>query len=229
MFRALAVLSALCAVLAAPAAPASADATSLDVASTHAYLTASYRALHAVVDTWPAVEASIHRLDVRLHSECPDAGAGSPENATGSRISYEAAGALWATGYHTDAAIIHAYVEVLDRLRWSNPQITRDDRSLARNLREMAALQVPDICADIHAWQANDFGAIPADVEPYDRHVEALEINEIPRRLIDPYVQPADRALRARDEHLDTRFEELEFMRGQNDWITLLEALGLNE
>jgi hypothetical protein len=42
-------------------------------------------------------------------------------------------------------------------------------------------------------------------------------------------VQPADRALRARDEHLDTRFEELEFMRGQNDWNTLLEALGLNE
>jgi hypothetical protein len=229
MFRALAVLSALCAMLAAGSAPAPADAASLDVASTHAYLTASYRALHAVVGTWPAVEASIHRLDVRLHGECPDAGAGSPENATGSRISYEAAGALWATGYHTDAAIIHAYVEVLDRLRWSNPQITRDDRSLARNLREMAALQVPDICVDINAWHANSFGAIPADVEPYDRHVEALQIDEIPRRLIDPYVQPADRALRARDEHLDTRFEELEFMRGQNDWITLLEALGLNE
>ena len=229
MFRAVAVLLALGAMLAAGSAPASADAASLDVASTHAYLTASYRALHGVVSTWPAVEASIHRLDVRLHGECADAGAGSPENATGSRISYEAAGALWATGYHTDAAIIHAYVGVLDRLRWSNPEITRDDRSLARNLEEMAALQVPDICADIHAWHANSFGAIPADVEPYDQHVEALEIEEIPRRLIDPYVQPADRALRARDEHLDTRFEELEFMRGQSDWITTLETLGLNE
>ena len=83
MFRALAVLSALCAMLAAGSVPASADAASLDVASTHAYLTASYRALHGVVGTWPAVEASIHRLDVRLHGECADAGAGSPENETG--------------------------------------------------------------------------------------------------------------------------------------------------
>lgn len=230
MLRRLAVLSMLCGALAAMAvAPATAAATSGDVASTHAYLVASYRILHGVVSTWSAVEASIHRLDVRLHGECADAGAGSPENETGGRLSYEAAGALWATGYHTDAALIHTYVKTLDRLRWSNPQITRNDRSLARNLQEMSALQVPNICADIHAWHANDFGPIPADVAPYDQHVEALEINEIPHRLLAPYVQPADRALRARDEHLNTRFEELEFVRGQSDWITLLETLGLNE
>jgi hypothetical protein len=50
-----------------------------------------------------------------------------------------------------------------------------------------------------------------------------------PRSLLVPYVQPADNGLRKRVEHLATRFEELEFVRGQDDWIALLEVLGVNE
>jgi hypothetical protein len=216
-------------VLAFAMAPATAGATSRDVASTHAYLTASYRALHAAVSTWSSVEASIHRLDLRLRAECPNAGAGSPQNEEEQRLSYEAAGALWATGYHTDAAIVRAYANTLRRLTWSNPKITRNARRLARGLLEMTALRVPDICADVRAWHANGFGAMPADVKAYDQHVEAIDIHEIPRGLLTPYVQPSDRGLRARAEHLATRFEELEFMRGQANWIALLEVVGLNE
>lgn len=220
----------LTAMLVGAVAPATAGATSQqNIASTHAYLADSYTVLHAAVSTWPSVEASIHRLDVRLHAECPDAGAGSPQNAEEQKLSYEAAGALWATGYHTDATVVRAYVNSIGRLTWSNPQITRDARRLAGGLREMTALRVPNICADIRAWHANDFGAMPSNVEPYDQHVEAIDIHEIPRGLLIPYVQPADRGLRERVEHLATRFEELEFMRGQADWIALLEVVGLNE
>lgn len=102
-------------------------------------------------------------------------------------------------------------------------------RRLARGLQEMLALQVPDICADVRAWNADGFGAMPADVEPYDQHVEAIDIHEIPRGLLAPYLQPADRGLRERDEHLATEFEELEIGRGQNDWIALLKVVGLKE
>ena len=216
------------AVFAVAFAPASAGATSRDIASTHTYLEASYKVLHAAVSTWSKVEASIHALDLRFHAECPDVGAGSPQNEEDQKLSYEAAGALWATGYHTDAAIVHAYINAVNRLTWSNPQITRDARRLTRGLQEMTELQVPNICADVRAWGANHFGAAPANVKQYDQHVEAIEIHEIPRRLLVPYVQPADRGLRKRDEHLATRFEELEFMRGQADWIALLEVLGVN-
>jgi hypothetical protein len=220
----------LTAMLLGAVAPTTAGATSQqNVASTHAYLADSYTVLHAAVSTWPSVEASIHRLDLRFHAECPDTGAGSPQNAEEQKLSYEAAGALWATGYHTDATIVRTYVRSLNGLRWSNPQITRDARRLARGLREMVALRVPDICADIRAWHADGFGAMPSDVEPYDQHVEAIDIHEIPQGLLVPYVQPADRGLRERVEHLATRFEELEFMRGQDDWIALLEVVGLNE
>src|ERR1039457_2733420 len=165
------------AVLAVAVAPATADATSRDVASTHTYLAASYKVLHAAVSTWSSVEASIHRLDLRFHTECPDVGAGSPQDAEEQKLSYEVAGALWATGYHTDAAVVRAYVNTLDRLTWSNPQITRDARRLATGLQEMTALQVPDICADVRAWGADGYGRVPANVAPYDQHVEAIEIH----------------------------------------------------
>ena len=226
MLRRAAILTT---VLAVAGAPATAGAASRDVASTHTYLEASYRALHATVSTWASVEASIHELDQRLGAECPDVGAGSPQSEEEQKLSYEATGALWATGYHTDAAIDRAYVKTLSRLTWSNPQITRDARRLATGLLEMAALQVPNICADVLAWHANGFGTMPSDVEPYDQHVEAIDIHEIPRNLLAPYVQPAERGLRERVEHLATRFEELEFMRGQTDLIALLEVVGLGE
>jgi hypothetical protein len=226
MLRCVAVLMV---VFAVGFAPAAADASSRDIASTHTYLVASYKVLHAAVSTWSTVEASIHRLDLRFHAECPDVGAGSPQNEEDQKLSYEAAGALWATGYHTDEAIVHAYVNTVNRLTWSNPQITRDAHRLTRGLREMTELQVPNICADVRAWGANDFGPAPADVKQYDQHVEAIEIHEIPRHLLVPYVQPADNGLRKQDEHLATRFEELEFMRGQADWAALLEVLGVNE
>jgi hypothetical protein len=228
MLKRVATLTAVLAVTAA-IAPATAGATTRDVASTHTYLTASYTILHTAVSTWSSIEASIHSLDLRFQAECPDAGAGSPENEEEGKLSYEVTGALWATGYHTDAAIVRAYVQTVNRLTWSNPQITRDAHRLTRGLQEMVGLQVPDICADIRAWRANDFGPMPADVEPYDQHVEAIDIHEIPWSLINPYVSPAEKPLLSRVKQVATRFEELEFTRGQADWIALLEVVGLNE
>jgi hypothetical protein len=209
--------------------PAGAGATSRDVSSTHTYLTASYTVLHTAVSTWSKVEASIHSLNLRFHAECPDAGAGSPEDEEEEKLSYEVAGALWATGYHTDAAIVQTYVRTVNRLTWSNPQITRDARRLTRGLQEMVGLRVPDLCADIRAWHVNGFGPMPTDVEPYDQHVEDIDIHEIPWGLIAPYVPPAEQPLLRRVKHVATRFEEIEFMRGQDDWIALLEVVGLNE
>ncbi len=217
------------AVLILALTPAIAGATSRDAASTHAYLTASYKLLHTAVSTWPAVERNIHKLEARLHAECPTAGAGSPENEEAQKLTYEAAGAVLAVGYRTDIASIRAYSNAVGHLSWSNREITRDAHRLAQGLLEMASLRVPDLCADVRAWSVTDFRVVPSDVAPYDRHVEAIDIHEIPQRLLTPYVQPADKQLRRQVEHLATKFEELEFMRGQADWIAMLKAVDLNE
>jgi hypothetical protein len=210
-------------------APASATAASRDVASTHAYLEAGYTALHAVVTKWSAVEADIHKLDLRFHAECPAVGAGSPQSEEEQKLSYEVAGALWATGYHTDAKVVQAFVKAVKPLRWTNPAINRSARKFVTGLHEMTVLPVPNLCADVRTWGAGGFKAVPATTLQYDRRVEAIEVKEIPRQMLAPFVQPADRGLRARTEHLATEFAELEFKRGQADWDTLLETLALSQ
>jgi hypothetical protein len=222
-------LGILAVVLTLGLAPARAEAAPRDVAATHAYLVAGYAVLHAVVTKWSSVEADIHRLVSRFHAECPDVGAGSPQSEEEQKLSYEVAGALWASGYHTDSKIVRAFIRAVKPLKWSNPSITRSAHRLTTGLREMTELPIPDLCGDVRAWGAGGFKAVPADTEQYDQRVEAIEVKEIPRRLLAPYVQSADRGLLARVERLYTRFEELEFTRGQDDWNVLLETLALNQ
>jgi hypothetical protein len=59
--------------------------------------------------------------------------------------------------------------------------------------------------------------------------VEAIEVKEVPRKLLLPFLAPGDKALLAQTLKLATQFEELEFKRGQLDWDAALEVLGLNQ
>jgi hypothetical protein len=218
------------AVLALGSAPADAlAASSQDSASTHTALVAAYSALHRIVSTWPTLEASLHKLNQRFATECPDVGAGSPQNESEQRLSYEVAGALWATAYHTDAKYADEFINVVSPLRWSNHAIVRRGLKFIEGLHEMIALEVPDICGDVRTWTASGFTTVPADTQQFDNHVESINV-EIPSpRILAPYVRPSDRALLVRVEHLLTRFDELEFTVGQRYWDTLLETLALNE
>jgi hypothetical protein len=210
--------------------PASALAASpQDESSTHRALTAADTTLQAIVNTWPNVEASLHKLNLKFAAECPDVAAGSPQNASEQKLSYEIVGALYATGYHTDAKIADRFIEAVSSLRWSNPAIARRLRVFVNGLREMLALRVPNLCADVRSWIASGYQTVPAHTLQFDEHVEAIEVEVPSPQLVAAYVPPADRGLFKRVGHLLTRFEELEFTTGQQDWIDVLEALGLNE
>jgi hypothetical protein len=204
-------------------------ASQQDSASTHAALVAAYTSLHGIIDTWPKVEASLSKLDRKFATECPDVGMGSPQNESEQRLSYEVAGALWATAYHTDAKYADEFINVVSPLRWSNHAIVRRGLKFIIGLHEMIALKVPDICRDVRTWTASGFTTVPADTQQFDSHVESINV-EIPSpRILAPYMRPSDRALLARVEHLVTRFDELEFTVGQRFWDTLLETFALNE
>lgn len=211
-------------------APANAIAASAeDASSTHTALLAAYNTLHSVVDSWPALEASLNRLDRRFAGECPDVGAGSPQNEPEQRLSYEVAGALWATAYRTDAKYADAFIKAVSPLRWSNPKIARSAHKFIRGLREMMALQVPNLCADVRSWTATGYQTIPASTLRFDTHVEDIDV-EIPSpHLVAAYVAPADKGLYAKVERLVRRFEELEFTTGQKQWDSLLETLGIQQ
>jgi hypothetical protein len=222
-------LGTLAAILTLGLAPTGATAAPRDVASTHAYLVAAYSALHATVTKWSSVEANIRKLDRKFHAECSQAGIGSPQSDEEQKLSAEVAGALWATGYHTNAKIVKAFVRAVSPLRWSNPAITGSAHRYTNALSEMVALPIPDLCGDVRLWAAGGFKAVPTSTTQYARHVESIEVKEVPRRLLEPYVQPSDKGLVTRVLRLANRYAELEFTNGQDDWNTLLEVLALNQ
>jgi hypothetical protein len=175
------------------------------------------------------MEASLHRLDRKFAAECPDVGAGSPQSEAEQNLSYEVAGALWATAYHADSRYAQAFIKAVSPLRWSNPTIGRTAHKFIKGLREMTSLEVPNLCADVRSWKASGYQTIPSSTLRFDRHVEAIEVEVPSPRILSTYVQPADRGLFTKVEHLLTRFEELEFSTGQRYWDTVLETLGLNQ
>jgi hypothetical protein len=214
-------------VLALAFVPARALAAPQDIASTHAFLVAGHTALQATVSKWLAVEAGIRRMEHKFATECLHVGEGSPQNEEGQQMSYEVAGALWASGYHTDAGIVRRFWAAVKPLHWSNPAINRRAHQYANALLEMTKISVPDLCGDVRAWAATGFTAIPASTVRYVKHVEAIEVKLPSSKLIRPFVHGSDKALLAQDLKLYHRFEELEVGQGFKDWDNLLEILSL--
>jgi hypothetical protein len=212
---------ALCGV-----APATASAASShDVAAARTVLTTGYETLRAVLRTWPKVEASLRDLNHRFARECPGIGAGSPQTEAEKRLSYEVAGALWATAYHTDAPLVRRFIHTVTGVTSSNAKLNRRVYKFLNGLNEMLALQVPDICSDVRAWTASGYQRIPTSTLQFDRHVEAIDVEVPSPKLAEPYLDASDRALVPKLERLITRFEELEFTVGQRYWNMLLETL----
>src|SRR4029077_10865760 len=137
--------------------------------------------------------------------------------------------AVWSVSYGSDARPIRAFAQAVKPLRWSNAKLTRIAQGYAKSLQQLAALPMPDLCGDARAWRASGFQTVPATTLRFDAHVESIEGHSIPARLLAPYEQPADRGILARTTRLETDLEHLEFEAGVEDWIALLDAVGLKQ
>jgi len=222
-------LATIAVVLGVGLTPGSALAAPRDVSATHAYIVANYAFLRTLHANERTVDANVAKLNRTLATECPAVGTGAPQNEEAQHMSYEVAGALWSTLYTTDAGAVQRFLRAVKSLRWSNDKITRSARAYVDSLRELAALQPPDLCADVRAWNADGFKAVPPATIQFDRHVEAIEGKTIPQHLLAPYEQPGDKGLLARAAHLETELEDAESVVGFNDWDTLLQTLALNQ
>jgi hypothetical protein len=209
--------------------PAQAVAAPEDLAATHAYIQANYALAHASVARIAAAQAKIERLNGSLERDCPQIGSGSPENEASQPVSHEVVAALWSLAYGADAGPIRTFVETVKRLRWSNPATTHTAELYARNLHELAAVPLPNLCDTVRSWKASGFQVIPPEAVSLVQRVEAIELTPTPSRLLAPYERGSDRSVLARTMRLETRLEENEFVVGQSDWIQLLETLGLNQ
>ncbi len=210
-------------------APAAAGAAPRDVAATHAYIQANY-ALARTVDTQMAsTQGDILNRTEQFGRECPNAGAGSQQDEEAQKLSYEAAGAIWAVSFGANAKPIRAFARAVKPLRWSNAKLTRTARSYAKTLIALATLKTPGLCADVRAWSASGFHKVPASTLRFDAIVEGLEPRTIPPRLLAPYESAGDRGALARTTHLESQLEANEFEVGFDDWTSLLNVLGLKQ
>jgi len=216
-------------VLALGLVPAPAIAAPQDIAATHAYIQANHALAQASVSRIGAAQAKIERFNAKLASECPRVGIGSPQDEASQPVSYEVTVALWSIADGTDAGPIRAFLGAAGRLHWGNHSIDRIAETYARSLHELATLPLPDLCQDVRSWKASGFQIIPAASLSLVHRVEAIELNPIPPRLLAPYERGADASILTSTTHLEKRLEENEFLDGQNDWIQVLQTLGLNE
>src|SRR6202050_3058888 len=141
MFGRMGIVAAAVGVLALGLVPASAVAAPQDVASTDVYLAAASIDLRAAIASMPTtIDASVAALNRGYAAECPRVAAGSIQDEAADPMTYEVAGALWSTAYHTDAKIVQAFDAAVRPLRWSNPTITRDVDSYAASLHQLSVL-----------------------------------------------------------------------------------------
>lgn len=209
--------------------PATAMATPQDLAATHAYIRANYALTRATKAKVKAAQANIEAITRKLGQECPDVGAGSPQNEESQHLSYEVVVALWSASYATDAGPIHTFANAVRKLHWSNPKLTHRAQRYAASLQALAAIQTPNVCSDVNTWKASDFKTVPAGTIQLDHRVEAIEAKTIPPSLLAQYEQPADKAILATTTRLETQLEQIETVVGFNDWDQALETLGLNQ
>jgi hypothetical protein len=227
--RTFAVLTLGLVLAAASLVPASASATSRDIASTHAYIQANFALARASERRLASTQASIERRTRQFGRECPGVGVGSAQDEEAQKLSYEAVGAVWSISYGAVAGPIRAFARAVKPLRWSNAKLTRIAQGYAQALRQLAALPLPDLCGDARAWRASGFRTVPATTLRFDAHVESIEGHSIPARLLAPYEQPGDRGALARTTRLEADLEHLEFEAGVEDWMALLDAVGLKQ
>jgi hypothetical protein len=219
----------IAALLALGVAPAGALASSGNAAATHAYIEANFKLTRAAEASVAPVQAKIVAFDAQLGSECSKAGEGGPENEESQKVSHEAADALWSISYGADIVPIRTFAKTVGSLSWSNPNLTRIARHYASTLEGLAALPLPNLCANVREWKASDFHTIPAATLQLDERAEALEGQTIPQQLLAPYERPSDRAIVAQTTRLETKLEHTETVVGFNNWDMLLETLGLNQ
>lgn len=217
----------LAAVLLTGAAPGSALAASGDVSSTHTLLTAGYTFGRESEAHMGAMRRAIHATKSKLLHQCGRIAKESPQDEQSYKLSYEAAGALWAAGYGADRGPILKFARATRGLRWSRPKINRSFEKFVGGLQGLSTLPTPPLCKDIAAWKASGYAKLPAETVSFDSRVEKLEA-KAELNLLAPYAQGADRSLLKQDQRIDTKVLNFETEVGGDAWYALTEGLELN-
>jgi hypothetical protein len=218
----------LAVALAVVAAPARALAGTGNATTTNAYIQADYTLAHTARINMQTGEAAIASLQQTLSAECPQAAAASPENEAASALSNEVIGAMSVVFIRADVQVVDSFAETVAHLHWSNPKLTHKVRTYAAKFKVLAALEMPDVCGDVHAWAASGYRTLPASTTRFDERYKAnnVGIGEVPERLLAPYEDSHERKVLALTMQFESELVDAE-ARAVAQWSKILNALEL--
>jgi hypothetical protein len=210
-----------------------------DVAATRAYLRASEVYAHGAYAETRASAVVIEARASRIAKECPSALVYAPRDAAFEEVGEETLNSLLYASVAPFRAETVKLAEAIGHLTWSDRRLTRLVRSQAAEERAIATLALPDVCADIAAWNASAYAALPASARRFLAVVAALEAastigpSEESReaaimRLLGRYEGPAQRRAAMIVERLQARAERRVMAAVSLASVKLAAALGVS-
>jgi len=210
-----ALLVALLVALVAPAPAALADPA--DATATHLYIQANYALVKAARARLRTLEDGPLKVLAQVKRECPLAAAGSPQDPESTQMSNEIIGAMVISAVKPDLAPIRAFLAAVAGLHWSSHSLERTLRTYIADVRTLAGLAPPPICADLRAWVADGFTALPPSTVRFDRvFVPAwVALGLLPPALVSQ-ASAADRSLVQRSNQLESQLTDGEARAVEN-------------
>ncbi len=200
-----------------------------DTSATKAYIQADYALVHTAKINLKTSEAALQKLRRKIAAECPKAAAGSPQDTDSEQLSNELVGAMTVVAIQPDKSAVTAFASTVKRLHWSDATLTRKVHTYAQRLRTLSVLPAPNVCADVRAWAAGHYLALPASTVSFDSRYYKVEVavGEVPAKLLAPSEQADERPVLARAEKLEGQLSEAE-ANAVYTWGHIMEALALN-
>jgi hypothetical protein len=207
--------------------PAAAGGTATDLASTRAYIDADLALVRAARAHLRTAEAAPLKILAQVRRECPGAAAQSPQDAQSTQMSNEVIGAMVLSAYHLDVPALETFVRRTAHLPWSDARLRRQVRAYAAKLRVLARLAPPRLCADVEAWVAGGYRALPASTVAFDRRFMPawVAIGMLPARL-PAYETARERGALSRTKAIEVQITDAE-ARAVEQWGDIMNELGL--
>jgi hypothetical protein len=183
LFRWLALAGIIAAILAAVvwATSAGSGARADDAAATHAYLSAKDLAVRAGAASAPAAIGALSRLRERLDAECPHILRGAPgvleagpHDSSEVEISEAVHAVVLGMPERAEYPILERFARTVKGLRFSNVDLTRLIHSSASERALQAAIQPPNLCAELRAWLASDKRIVPTSTKRFVGRVREI-------------------------------------------------------
>jgi hypothetical protein len=201
-----------------------------DWAASRRYLRADYTLVSRVGRRLPAERVAAATFVGTIRRRCAKVAAGSAAGRYSTEISTEVLNAVSVVMLKPDRSAVAHFVNAVKSLRWNNETLTRIVAAYVRRLKAEIHLRVPDLCADMRAWAATDFGRIPDRIRRFNRQNEAASLGPkaVPDQLLALYSSPTELGILDRIRRLENQIEAAELNTGLGAWLQIVHTVELH-